>query len=121
MRKNVVYYVDKRGNNPVADFIKSLPPDESEKCHDYIAYLRNCGEEIRRPIGDYIGNKLYELRPKQSRVLYFFMLKNYAVLVHAFRKDSSAIPKREIRTALDNMHDFINRCNKGLIYLEECK
>jgi hypothetical protein len=68
MRKDVVYYADQRGNNPVAEFIERLHPNEKSKCLEYIAYLQNFGEQIRRPIGDYVGSKLYELWPKQSRV-----------------------------------------------------
>ncbi|HRK61397.1 MAG TPA: type II toxin-antitoxin system RelE/ParE family toxin [Candidatus Omnitrophota bacterium] len=121
MRKFVVYYMDEKGRNPVWEFIQNLPPDERDKCLEVITYLGEVGEQIRRPIGDYIGNKLYELRPKQSRVLYFFMLRDYAVLVHAFRKKTDALPKKELRTALENMRDFIHRYNLGLLNLEKQK
>jgi phage-related protein len=115
--KNVVYYIDERGGNPVWDFLNSLPPDEREKCFEYIAYLEQAGEQVRRPVGDYVGDKLYELRPKQTRILYFFMLKDYAVLVHAFRKKTDEIPEREMRLAKTRMNDFILRHQKGQIRL----
>ena len=83
----------------------------------YIAYLEEMGEWVRRPVGDYLGEKLYELRPKQTRIIYFFMLKEYAVLVHAFRKKTNAVPDSEIRTALQNMEDFVSRYQKGQIRL----
>ena len=117
MKKQVVYYLDEKGGNPVWEFISALPSDEREKCFEYIAYLEDMGEQVRRPVGDYLGGKLYELRPKQTRIIYFFMLKDYAVLVHAFRKKTNAIPDREIRTAFKNMEDFISRHQKGQIRL----
>lgn len=117
MTKNVVYYIDERGDNPVWDFLNSLPPDEREKCFEYIAYLEQMGEQVRRPVGDYVGDKLYELRPKQTRILYFFMLKDHAVLVHAFRKKTDEIPEREMRIAKTRMNDFILRHQKGQIRL----
>lgn len=98
-------------------FIRSLHPDEQEKCFEYIAYLQEVGEQIRRPVGDYLGGKLYELRPKQTRIIYFFMLKDYAVLVHAFRKTSNAIPAAEIKIALNRMNGFISRYQKGELRL----
>lgn len=117
MKKQVVYYFDEKGQNPVWEFISALPSDERDKCFEYIAYLEDMGEQVRRPVGDYLGGKLYELRPKQTRIIYFFMLKDYAVLVHAFRKKTNAIPDREIRTAFRNMEDFISRHQKGQIRL----
>ena len=117
MKKQVVYYLDEKGENPVWKFIAALSADEREKCFEYITYLEDMGEQVRRPVGDYLGGKLYELRPKQTRIIYFFMLKDYVVLVHAFRKKTNAVPDREIRTAFRNMEDFINRHQKGQIRL----
>ncbi len=119
MRKHVLYYIDQKGRNPVWTFIQGLAPSEKHKCLEYITYLADVGEQVRRPIGDYLGNKLYELRPKQSRILYFFTLKDYVVLVHAFRKKTDAVPQQEISIALANMNDFIGRWDKGLFYTGE--
>lgn len=117
MAKQVVYYIGEKGENPVWNFLNSLLPDEREKCFEYIAYLEQAGEKIRRPVGDYVGNKIYELRPKQTRILYFFMLKDHVVLVHAFRKKTDAIPEREMQLARTRMNDFILRHQKGQIRL----
>jgi len=115
--KKVIYYIDQRGSNPVWSFICSLPIDERDKCFEYITYLEEKGEEVKRPIGDYIGRKLYELRPKQTRILYFFMFKNFAVLVHAFRKKSNKIPEQEIKLAQKRMEEFLLRVEKNQIQL----
>src|SRR3989338_3756896 len=88
-KKRVVYYIDEKGRNPVWDFITSLSSGDRNKCFEYIACLEEMGEGVRRPVGDYLGGKLYELRPKQTRLIYFFMLKEYAVLLHAFRKKTN--------------------------------
>lgn len=117
MVKNVVYYIDDRQGNPVWDFINALPAEERDKCFEYIAYLEKMGEQVRRPVGDYLGNKLYELRPKQTRIIYFFTLNDYAVLVHAFRKKTTVIPEKEMRTAQRRMNDFIHRYKMGQIRL----
>ncbi len=111
--------MDDRGRNPVWDFIRALPESERNKCFEYIACLEETGEGIRRPVGDYLGEKLYELRPKQTRLIYFFMLKEYAVLVHAFRKKTNQIPWQEIRIARSRMEDFIRRVERGALQLEK--
>ena len=117
MKKRVLYYIDNHGKNPVWEFITSLAADERDKCFEYIAYLEEAGEQVRRPVGDYLGGKLYELRPKQTRIIYFFMLKEYAVLVHAFRKKTDSVPDQDIVLARKRMHDFVLRYQKGLIKL----
>ena len=116
-RKRIVYYIDGKGRNPVWEFITALSGLERDKCFEYIAYLEEMGEEVRRPIGDYLGSKLYELRPKQTRLIYFFMFKSHAVLVHAFRKKTNEIPKGELKLAMKRMNDFILRYEKGEIRL----
>ena len=117
MKKKVIYYIDAQGRNPVWRFITSLASQERDKCFEYIAYLEAMGQEIRRPIGDYLGNKLYELRPKSNRLIYFFMLNDYAVLVHAFRKKTDAIPESDLKIAHKRVIDFIARYKNALIQL----
>ena len=116
-KKRILYYIDEKGKNPVWEFITSLDTDERNKCFEYIAYLEEMGEAVRRPIGDYLGSKLYELRPKQTRLIYFFMLKDSAVLVHAFRKKTNRVPNHEMKLALKRMNDFILRYEKDDIQL----
>jgi phage-related protein len=116
-KKRVVYYVDERGRNPVWEHIQSLSAAERNKCLEYIAYLEETGEGVRRPVGDYLGGKLYELRPKTTRILYFFMLRNDAVLVHAFRKTSREVPQSEIHLAHRRMEEFVKRVETGMIDL----
>lgn len=112
MNKRILYYLDSKGRNPVLEYLKKLPPGEYDKCFEYIDILSEEGESIRRPVGDYLGGKLYELRPKQNRILYFFFFRDAAVLLHAFRKKTDAIPAREIKIAMTRMNDFI-QCHQG--------
>src|SRR3990167_7713028 len=112
-KKRVLYYVDEKRKNPVWELITSLPTDERDKCFEYIAYLEEMGEAVRRPVGDYLGNKLYELRPKQIRLIYFFMLKDCVIVVHAFRKKTNRVSDHDMKLALKRMNDFILRYEKG--------
>ena len=116
--KQVVYYVDSEGKSPVLSEIEMLVRKEKAKILGYVSLLEEKGEELRRPIADYLGGDLYELRPKRHRVLYFFLLRNYAIVVHLFRKKSDRIPDAEKRIAYSRMQDFKDRYEKGLIRLE---
>ena len=115
--KRVVYYVDARGRNPVLEDLQKLTDEEQKKIFAYISFLQERGEELRRPMADYVGDKLYELRPKAHRALYFFMLKDYAVIVHLFRKKTDRLPDTEKRVALNRMQDFLQRYRQGEITL----
>ncbi|MBU0952652.1 MAG: type II toxin-antitoxin system RelE/ParE family toxin [Elusimicrobia bacterium] len=96
MLKAIYYYKDDRGNNPVKEFIDKLPLKEQAKIFAYIAELRNQGHNLHRPITGYLGNGIYELRPKSNRIFYFFFLKDNAVLMHAIKKKTDKIPQEDL-------------------------
>jgi phage-related protein len=97
MLSNIYYYIDARGNNPVKEFIASLPLKERAKVLAYIEELRQQGHNLRRPLADYVGQGIYELRPKHNRVFYFFFMKDSAVLVHAIKKKTDKIPEGDLQ------------------------
>lgn len=55
-------------------------------------------------------NKIYELRPNKTRILYFFKNERQEyVLLHAFTKKSQKTPKEEIEKAIREKKDYIRR------------
>ena len=111
--EGIYYFMDKDGGKPVKAFIHSLTWKEQAKVYAYITELKIHGNNLRRPMADYIGDGIYELRPKDNRIFYFFYLRNKAVLVHAIRKYVNKIPlgdlnvcskrKREVEIDGDNI------------------
>lgn len=95
MATNLYYFIDERGRNPVKEFIKSLSVKEREKILAYLAELYNQGHNLRRPMADYLGNGIYELRPKDNRIFYFFFMRDSVVLVHAIKKKTDKIPEND--------------------------
>lgn len=100
MLKSVVYYRDRRGRYPVLEFINSLSCHEQAKVMAYISELRAQGHNLRRPLAGYVTAGLYELRPRDTRIFYFFYLGESAVLLHAIRKKAARLPKGDILLAL---------------------
>jgi phage-related protein len=115
--KSVIYYPDARGQTPALTFLLALGQDEQQKVFAYISYLEEQGEMLRRPIAEYLGNKLYELRPKQIRVLYAFVGK-HAVILHAFRKKTGPVPQSDRQLAQSRLVDFARRYEQGMIILK---
>lgn len=112
-RKAVVYYPDARGQMPALDFLRALDRPEQQKVWAYLSYLEEQGEGLRRPIAEYLGEKLYELRPKQIRILYAFVGPEYAVILHAFRKKRGMVPDRDARLAQTRLAEFMRRFARG--------
>ncbi len=99
----IYYYVDEEGIVPVREYLLGLPEGQRSKAFAFINFLSEAGYNIRRPFGDYLGDQtgLYELRPKPSRVIYFFYQRNRIVLLHAFHKKTKAIPEIDLKMAMD--------------------
>jgi phage-related protein len=113
----IVLYSDRRGESPVEKFIESLPMKHQRKIAGTLLLLEQQGPELRRPYADQVRGGLRELRVQfgrnQYRLLYFFMLRELIVLVHAFAKKTEAIPEREIATATARMHEYGRRVAAG--------
>ena len=100
MLKGVYYFVDEDGRRIVKDFIDSLAAKEQAKVYAYIAELKNQGNNLRRPMADYLRGGIYELRPRDNRIFYFFYLRDTAVLVHAIKKRVSKIPAHDLKMCI---------------------
>ena len=96
----VYYFVDKHRNKPVKEFIDSLTLREQAKVYAYIRELKRQGNNLRRPMADYLRSGIYELRPKDNRIFYFFYLRDNAVLVHAIKKKTEKIPENDLRLCI---------------------
>jgi phage-related protein len=98
--KDIYYFVDEWGNSPVKEFIKALSLDDRAKVVAYIGELKKQGNNLCRPLADYLGHGIYELRPKVNRVFYFFFHKGSAVLVHAIRKKTDKVPQKDLELCI---------------------
>ena len=102
MKYELYYCQNQDGSEPVRDYIQGLSVSEKAKTYAFMRHLENHGPETTRPAADYLGDKtgLYELRPKPHRYLYFYYHRNKIIFLHAFEKDTRALPERDIRIAM---------------------
>jgi len=115
----VKLYTTKSGKCPVNEFLETLSVEDKEDIIEKIYYLKSVGNEIRRPHGDYLRDKVYELRVSltnhHTRTLYFFCYEDYIVLTHTFIKKTDKVPEKEINKAIKYREDFLQRINKNNI------
>lgn len=113
MAWTVEYYSDASGNEPVADFIDSLPVAAQAKVLRLTALLADYGVLLKEPYTKQIKGKIRELRIMDKigavRILYFTFTGRRFILLHGFVKKADRTPEREIILAEKRMDDFLNR------------
>lgn len=92
--KKIILYLDENGKSQVDDYCKVflLNNDKNsrinhEKIGDYLRALSMRGVSIGYPYVKYLGNKIWELRPLDNRIL-FFETKEHYVMLNAFKKQT---------------------------------
>lgn len=75
----------------------------------YIQLLQDNGTRLNENITKHLEDGIWELRPGNNRVFYFFFENDTFVLLHHFRKKSQKTPKREIEKAKNERADYIAR------------
>lgn len=75
----------------------------------YIQILQDNGTRLNEKITKHLEDGIWELRPGNNRVFYFFYENNTFVLLHQFRKKSQKTPKREIEKAKAERADYLAR------------
>ena len=113
---DIELYQTQNNQIPLRKFIKEIAKkygaDELSKIHVYIDLLSEYGMMINyyRPHSiRQIDGELYELRPGNNRIFFFYFHEDTFVLLHGFRKKQQQTPKHEIDTAKKRMDDYKRR------------
>ena len=75
----------------------------------YIQLLQDNGTLLPDKITKHLEEDIWELRPGNNRIFYFFHKDNTFVLLHQFRKKSQKTPRREIEKAKSERDDYLAR------------
>ena len=110
----IIFYTDINGNVPVKEFLDSLDVKMRTKMLRSIMALQDLGHNLRMPLSESLDDGILELRAKVgsdiTRVLYFFIVGDRAVLTHGFVKKKQKKPAREIKRAKEIRIDYLHRC-----------
>lgn len=113
---NVDFYYKSNGECPVQEYLDSLSPKLRAKTLRTIMLLEEFGLELRMPYSESLGDGIFELRSivgsDITRVLYFFVENNTAILTNGFTKKSQKTPIREIKKAKIYRSDYYIQCDK---------
>lgn len=110
-------YRNRRGDRPVEEYLSALEPKHRRKIAAHVELLSQEGPKLRRPYADILVGPLRELRiglgRLEHRILYYFVLKDIVILLHAFLKKTPAVPQDEIDIAVARMKDLNLRLSAG--------
>ncbi len=109
----LIFYMDKRGYDPVRNFLDQLSKPARDKALRAITPLAEFG------LGTHLlntkklkGTPLWEVRVlgKDSvRILYAIAIANQVLILHGFIKKSQKTQSREINLALKRLSDWTSR------------
>jgi len=108
-----ILYDKPDGSVPASEFMKSLDEKMRAKLARSISALENTGSALREPYSKPLGDGIFELRAQIgnniSRVLFFFMIGNRAIITHGFVKKTEKTPISEIVRAKKYRTEYLNR------------
>ena len=114
----IEFYATADGKCPIWDFLEALrlkaPTNKDARIQHkqaslYIELLQQNGTHMNAEITKHLDDGIWELRPGNNRVFYFFYQNDTYVLLHQFRKKSQKTPKREIEKAKAERNDYLRR------------
>lgn len=115
---NVIFYEDAHGHSELLDDMEDLEARavsskdariQYRQIVLYIQLLQNCGTRLNENITKHLADDIWELRPGNNRILYFYYRDDTFVLLHLFRKRTQRTPRREIERARAERDDYIAR------------
>ena len=113
---NVDFYYKSTGECPIQEYLDSLPLKLRAKTMRTIMLLEEFGTELRMPYSENIGDGIFELRSivgnNITRVIYFFMEGNTAILTNGFTKKTQKTPVSEIEKAKKYRSDYFVQKSK---------
>ena len=96
------YYQTSGGRSPVEEFLLALPGETRLEIADAMVLLES-GQKLPMPLNRNLSGirpGLHELRIRDSagqvRVVYYIKKGDAIYLIHAFRKKTQTIPRREL-------------------------
>ncbi len=109
----LVYYQSARGRCPVEKFIEALSPQDQAVVIRRLQMLERFGTNLDYPHTEKVYEDIYCLRVRVMRSRYRFFYFVYTgrriVILHAIQKKTRAIPRRDIRIAIQRRDDWIAR------------
>jgi phage-related protein len=104
----VIFFRTGSGNEPVREWLKSLPTDERKQIGADILAVQY-GWPLGLPLVDSLGQGLWEVRSRTATRIartIFFVSHDTVILLHGFIKKTRATPAHDLNLARKRKHDY---------------
>ena len=109
---NVRFYITGSGRSPIEEFVREISTEAQADFFDAVSLL-SAGKMLSMPLSRPLATiypALYELRIRdrvgQIRFFYYIKKGEAIYMLHAFRKKTQELPKREIDIVLKRMREI---------------
>lgn len=118
MAYTIIFYEKINGESEIWDFLEGLRKKSATNKDAHIQYkqailyielLQNNGTLLPNNITKHITENIWELRPGNNRIFYFYYDDKNFVLLHSFRKKTQKTPRHEIEKAKSERDDYLSR------------
>ena len=118
MAHNIIFYENSKGISEIWNFLETLRKKSVTNKDARIQYkqallhielLQLNGTQLPNNITKHIDENIWELRPGNNRIFYFFCDTDGFILLHSFRKKTQKTPIREIEKAKSERDDYLSR------------
>ena len=110
-RMRVIFYRTMAGNEPVREWLKAQPSADRKIIGDDLKTAQY-GWPLGMPLIRKLESGLWEVRCRlQGRIarVIFTVEDDTMVLLHGFIKKTAKTPKKELETALNRYHEWLDR------------
>ena len=120
---NIEFYETSDGFSDVRNYLDTLLSKSAtskdariqyKQLSRYIELLQEHGTNLPVGIIKHLDGDIWELRPGNNRVFFFYFDNETYVLLHHYRKKTQKTPQREIRRAISEMNDYILQKGQNL-------
>ena len=114
----IEFYEKSDGTSDLWDFLEKLRQKaqtnkdariQLKQIRLHIQLLQENGTRLPNSITKHLIEDIWELRPGNNRVLYFYHKEDTFVLLHHFRKKTQKTPMSELEKAKRERNDYITR------------
>lgn len=111
----IEFFTNADGKCPVSEFLDKLDVKINSKILSLMLLLERNGNELREPYTKHLGDGIFELRVKHSkmlvRVLFFFVVGQKIIFTNGFIKKTKKTPNEEINTAKRYRYEYLSKEN----------
>lgn len=124
MAYNIIFYEKENGESEIWNFLEKLRKKSAtnkdariqyKQTALYIELLQKNGTMLPDNVTKHIDENIWELRPGNNRIFYFYCDENDFILLHSFRKKTQKTPRREIEKAKAERNDYLSRKEDGCL------